>query len=93
METVLIIDGIKEVVGGVVLVGDETAADGGKSGLAVVLVEGAKAGDGGGGRGPVAVDRKFGGDEVGVPRGDGGGISVLRGEAVEDHGAPVGQHG
>ena len=91
METVLIVDGIEEVVGGVVLVGDEAAADGGEGRFAVVLVDGTKAGEGGGGRVTAAVGGKFGGNEVGVPGGEGRRFAFFCGEPVEDHGAPVGQ--
>ena len=92
METVLIVDGIEEVIGGVVLVGDETTANGRESGLAVVPVDGTKAGEGGGGRVTAVVGGEFGGDEVGVPGGEGRILAFFSGKAVEDHGAAVGQH-
>ena len=57
MEAVLVIDGIKEVVCGVVLVGDKTTTDGGESGFVIVLIEGSQAGGGGGGTGTVGIGR------------------------------------
>ena len=64
METILVVNGIKEVVGGIVVVGDETPTDGGEGGLAVVPIEGTTPGYGGGSNGAVAVTRGSRGDEM-----------------------------